>query len=139
MSWLAPFGAIGWRGNRHRPGGAGPRLHKAEEAEVERDPGVLELLRLAPYGEFATPRRRALSPPTWSVRKCSWTDFEVTSPFAELVVEAESPILMHGPVADVESNVDRILAPLRAAGVADTAECYDAGGEMLREWRWGTD
>jgi hypothetical protein len=79
------------------------------------------------------------SPPTWSVRKWSWTDYEVTSPFAELVVEAESPILMHGPVADVESNVDRILAPLRAAGVAYTAECYDAGGEMLREWRWGTD
>jgi hypothetical protein len=78
-------------------------------------------------------------PPTWSVRKCSWTDSEVTSPFAELVVEAESPILIHGPVADVESNIDQILAPLRAAGVEYAAECYDAGGEMLREWRWGTD
>jgi hypothetical protein len=26
MSWLAPSGAIGWRGNRHRPGRAGTRL-----------------------------------------------------------------------------------------------------------------
>jgi hypothetical protein len=28
MSWLAPSGAIGWRGNRHRPGRAGIRLPK---------------------------------------------------------------------------------------------------------------
>src|SRR5262245_22834908 len=26
MSWLAPSGAIGWLGNRHRPGRAGLRL-----------------------------------------------------------------------------------------------------------------
>jgi hypothetical protein len=40
----------------------------------------------------------------WSVRKCSWTDYEVCSPFAELVIEAESPILLHGPVADAEAE-----------------------------------
>lgn len=68
-----------------------------------------------------------------------WTDYEVVSAFAELVVEAESPILLHGPVDDVESNADRILAPLRAAGVADTAECYGVSGELLREWRWDAD
>jgi hypothetical protein len=87
-------------------------------------------------------RRRVaglFTPPTWRVRKCSWTDYEVTSPFAELVIEAESPILLHGSVADVEAYVDRILAPLRAAGVAYSAECYGVGAELLREWRWGTE
>jgi hypothetical protein len=79
------------------------------------------------------------SPPTWSIRKCSWTDYEVTSTFAELVVEAASPILLHGPVADVESNAEGILALLRAAGVAYTAECYGVSGELLRGWCWGTD
>jgi hypothetical protein len=73
----------------------------------------------------------------WSVRKCSWTDYEIRSPFAELVIEAESPILMHGPVAVAEANADRILAPLRDAGVAYTAECYGTGGDLLREFRWG--
>jgi hypothetical protein len=28
MSWLAPSGAIGWRGNHHRPGRAGTRLSR---------------------------------------------------------------------------------------------------------------
>ncbi len=74
----------------------------------------------------------------WSVRKCSWTDYEIRSPFAELVIEAEAPILMHGPVSDVEANADRILAPLRDAGVGYCAEFYTADGSLLREHRWGT-
>jgi hypothetical protein len=80
---------------------------------------------------------RLFAPPTWSVRRCGRADYEVTSPFAELVVEAESPILLHGPVADLGANVDRILAPLRDAGVAYTAECYGVGGELLAELRGG--
>jgi hypothetical protein len=59
----------------------------------------------------------------WSVRKCSWTDYEIRSPFAGLVIEAESPILMHGLVAEVKTNAERILAPLREAGMGHTAEC----------------
>jgi hypothetical protein len=60
----------------------------------------------------------------WQVRKCSWTDYEVFSPWCELVIEAESPILMHGPVADVVAHAEELVAPLRAAGVRFTAECY---------------
>ena len=84
-------------------------------------------------------RRRVagiFTPPTWTVRRCSWTDYEVSSPFADLVIEAESPILLHGPVAEVEANADRILATLRAAGIGYSAECYEADGELLREWVW---
>ena len=74
----------------------------------------------------------------WRVRQCSWSDYEVIGPVAELVVEAESPILLHGLVADVQENAESVLAALRDAGVAYTAEAYSAGGELLREYRWGT-
>jgi hypothetical protein len=40
----------------------------------------------------------------WRVRKCWWVDYEVISDWAELVIEAESPILMHGPVADLPAR-----------------------------------
>ena len=73
----------------------------------------------------------------WQVRKCSWVDYEVFSDWAELVIEAESPILMHGPVADLPDRAEELVAPLRAAGVAFTAECYGPEPEhdLLRELR----
>ena len=46
-------------------------------------------------------------------------------------------MLMHGAVVEVEAHADRILAPLRQAGVGYTAECYGADGNSLREFRWG--
>jgi len=76
------------------------------------------------------------TPPTWTLRKCGWTDYEVSSPVAELVIESKSNTLMHGSVADAESSADLIFSILRAAGIGYTAECYDAGGERLREWKW---
>jgi hypothetical protein len=77
-------------------------------------------------------------PLNWSVRPCGSTSYELRSPFAELVVEAESPILLHGSVDDIEANIDRIIGPLRIAGVAFIAECYGVDGELLREWHWGS-
>jgi hypothetical protein len=60
----------------------------------------------------------------WRVRKCSWTDFEIISDSAELVIESESPILMHGPVADLIARAEELVTPLRMAGITFTAECY---------------
>jgi hypothetical protein len=60
----------------------------------------------------------------WRVRKCTWVDYEVFSDWAELVIESESPILMHGPVADLLARVEELVAPLRTAGITFTAECY---------------
>lgn len=68
----------------------------------------------------------------WQIRKCSWTDYEVSCPWAELAIEAESPILMHGAVADVLAHADELVAPLRVAGVSFTAECYGPARELLR-------
>jgi hypothetical protein len=71
----------------------------------------------------------------WRVRKCSWVDYEVISDWAELVIEAESPILMHGPVADLPARAEELVAPLREAGVSFTAECYGPDRELLLELR----
>jgi hypothetical protein len=66
----------------------------------------------------------------WQVRKCSWVDYEVFSDWAELVIEAESPILMHGMVAALPARAEELVAPLRAAGVAFTSECYGPHPDM---------
>lgn len=73
----------------------------------------------------------------WRVRRCSWVDYEVISDWAELVIEAEGLILMHGPVADLPARAEELVAPLQAAGVSFAAECYgpDPDGELLLELR----
>ncbi len=73
----------------------------------------------------------------WRVRKSSWMNYEVFSDWAEMVIEAECPILMHGLVADLVARAEELVAPLRAAGVAFTAECYRSwpDGELLLELR----
>ncbi len=60
----------------------------------------------------------------WQVRKCSWVDYEVISDWAELVIEGDGPVLMHGAVADLPARAEELVAPLRAAGISFTAECY---------------
>ena len=70
------------------------------------------------------------------VRKCSWVDYEIRSDWAELVIEAEGPILMHGPIANIAVNVEKVLARLREAGIEYFGECYDENRELLQEFRW---
>jgi lysophospholipid acyltransferase (LPLAT)-like uncharacterized protein len=69
------------------------------------------------------------------IRKCAWDEFEIQLPWAELVIEAESPVLMHGTVADVLIDAERLLAVLREAGIKYIAEGYNERGELLREFR----
>lgn len=71
----------------------------------------------------------------WSVRKCAWTDYEVKCSWAELVIEGESPVLMHGPVADGLGRVEEVLHPLGVAEISFTAECYDTDMMLLQEFR----
>jgi hypothetical protein len=70
------------------------------------------------------------------IRKCAWDEFEICFPWAELIIESESPILLHGAVADVLFHVEQLLALLREAVVESVAECYNGMGELLRELRW---
>ena len=72
----------------------------------------------------------------WSVRECAWDEFEVCCSWADLVIDGESPILLHGPVARVEENAARILGVLREFGVAYSAECYGEDCQLLRKYEW---
>jgi hypothetical protein len=73
----------------------------------------------------------------WSVRKCSLSDYEISSDWAELVLESKSPLLLHGTVADLQDRIEELLAPLRAADIPFTAEYYGPPPErkLLAEWR----
>lgn len=78
-------------------------------------------------------------PLAMDVRKCGQDEFEISCNWAELVLEADSPILMHGLVADVADNAEKLLAPLKWAAIAYKAECYDEGGDLIREFAWSAD
>ena len=75
----------------------------------------------------------------WQVRKSSWTEFEVTCEFAELVIHQSSShpdrMLIHGAVADVIANLPAITNPLADAGVRYTLECYDENWRLIHETR----
>jgi hypothetical protein len=70
----------------------------------------------------------------WTSRKCTWTDYDVQSDFAELVIESDDPMLIHGPVTDVIANVDRIAEVLRSMDTKFLLECQaSSDGELLRK------
>ena len=80
---------------------------------------------------------RLFAPPVWRVRKCSWTDFDAVSDFAEVVIESTAPVLVHGPVADVTVNAPRVVEPLVAAGLSGSFECYDEAHALILEKSFG--
>ena len=70
-----------------------------------------------------------------NTRKCTWTDFEIRSPWAEFVIESESPILMHGQILRGTPDIETILAPLRQRGIPFDAELYTGDNEtLIRHW-----
>jgi len=92
------------------------------------------------FGSLETPLTwewvaKLFAPFGWVVRKCSWTDYEVYCDFAELVIESENPILIHGPVTDLFANLPRIIKPLSHAGVSYSLECYDENRELVHHAR----
>lgn len=66
----------------------------------------------------------------WSIRKCGWTEFEVTIANAELVIGA-SPVIIHGTVANVVDNLAIITRPLTDNGVEFSSECYAPDGSLI--------
>jgi hypothetical protein len=64
-----------------------------------------------------------------------WPHLEVRCPFAELVIESDSPVLLHGPVDPGDGNPDKIVAILKRAGLPFTAELYAEDHSLIREWR----
>ena len=68
----------------------------------------------------------------WSSRMCAWTEYEITSEFAELVIASESPVLISGGINRDPDSLDRILSILDHAGVAYRFEIYDENDCLIR-------
>lgn len=72
----------------------------------------------------------------WEVRKPDdWEHVEVHCPWADLLIEDASPMLLHGLVADAEVDAVRVIEILQQAGINFVGEIYGPGGDLLREWR----
>ena len=72
----------------------------------------------------------------WEVRKSGWAEYEMRSAIAELEVQAESPVLLHGTARDLDA-VECVVASLREGGAVFTGECYGEAGKLLREYKSG--
>ncbi len=68
----------------------------------------------------------------WSMRKCTWTDYEIDSDYAELIIEGDETILMHGAIADFDSNASSVVAILEENGIGYSIEHYDQAGNLLK-------
>lgn len=67
----------------------------------------------------------------WQSRKTSWYDYEVECVFAQLVIEASQPILIHGTVAELDASARSIADILNDAGATFTLECYGLERQLL--------
>lgn len=68
----------------------------------------------------------------WSSRMCSWTEHEITSDFAELVIASEAPVLISGGIDRAPESVDKIHSILDAANVNYSFDVYDENDCLLR-------
>ena len=96
------------------------------------------------FGTLATSRSRAeiaalfAASSGWRVRESGWSEFELITDAADLYVDAESPMLIHGSVAS-ESVVDRILEILEKGEVAYAMEWYADNHELLGNRAWQSE
>ena len=66
-------------------------------------------------------------------RKCTWTAFEVECDWAEVVIEGEHPILIHGSVVNIEENWRTIANFLKEHNLGFSLECYDENENLIHE------
>ncbi|MCA9037566.1 MAG: hypothetical protein KDA91_20670 [Planctomycetaceae bacterium] len=68
----------------------------------------------------------------WSSRMCSWTEYEVRSDFAELVIASERPVLISGGVDRQLESVNRIVEILQSSGLQCSFDVYDEHQNCVR-------
>lgn len=71
----------------------------------------------------------------WTIRKWSWTGYEIRCIWAELYLDGEGEILMHGPIAEPLAHAEELFTPLRRGGVKYWGEFYGPDTELLGEFR----
>ncbi len=70
----------------------------------------------------------------WEVRKWSWTGYEIRCDWAQLYLDGEGEILMHGPITDPLTHSQELFATLEQAGIKYWGEFYGADSELLQEF-----
>lgn len=61
----------------------------------------------------------------WSWRMCSWTEYEIESDYAELIIVPELPILVSGGIARGAESITKIMQILTDAGIEAEYEAFD--------------
>lgn len=89
------------------------------------------------YGSLFTRRSKAwvasrFKKAGWAVRMCTWTDYEVASEYAELVIEGEGEMLVQGAMIDFGDNIASVLTVLEENSVLYSIEHYDNVGGLLQ-------
>lgn len=67
----------------------------------------------------------------WQVRKTTWEDFELGCLWAELVLESDDPVLLHGLL--MADKFNGLLILLNALNIAYRSELYDEQGELIAQ------
>ena len=73
-------------------------------------------------------------PHGWLIGKWSWTGSEIHCAWAQLYLDGEGEILLHGPLADPLTHAEELFAPLRSAGVRYWGEFYGEEHVLLQEF-----
>jgi hypothetical protein len=66
----------------------------------------------------------------WSVRKAGWDEFEICGEDYEIYIQAEAPVLIHGPSDHPEKLVRKLAKTFADEGVRYSFEVYDSSGEL---------
>jgi hypothetical protein len=72
----------------------------------------------------------------WTIRKAGFEEFEARSRSGELIIEAQRPVLIHGPLHP--DAVTRVNAILSSIGRPWNSEFYDSEGNLVQNFGDGT-
>ncbi len=80
--------------------------------------------------------KEALQENGWSSQNCSWTDYELTNDWSELVLEGddEKPLL-NGAVAYIEKSIEILDKTFKTIGGYFVYEFYDDNQNIVLEKR----
>lgn len=68
----------------------------------------------------------------WTIRKVGFGEFEARSRSGELIIEAQGPVLIHGPLHP--NAVTGVNAILSSIGLPWNSEFYDSEGKLVQNF-----
>ena len=65
----------------------------------------------------------------WMIWKASWYDWEITNDFADLILEGDKELLIHGPVSPDYFNT--LAEKMKEIGLSFSLELYDENQNLI--------